>query len=203
MKIRIILPLFFLVSISIYSQEKEFTDLIFNDKSNFQILKIFKHKIPKRYLVLNQTTKFSDKNFHLTERELSEPEKSDEHSRFLNSYIFRNENLDKLFDEKEKIRLSLLAKNSTPKIIYTISNKNVKIIDNKKVAKKVYFQISEPLFTENENYAFLILDIYNFDKSSVSDDDDGYFLYGYVIFVFQKMNHNDWKIMDKYERIIF
>ena len=201
MKRHLFLIIFFLANL-FYCQEKQFIDLIFNNKSNFEILKTFKGKIPSKFLVLNETITFNECNFHLSKEELSEPEKSDEHSKFGNCYIFSNEKLDKLISEKEKLRLSSFTRKYKSKRLFPISNKNIKIIHNKRETKKFYFQVSETLYTENKEYAFVTVDIYNFNDWFVSKDDDGYYLFGYIIFIFKNNGDGKWNIIDKHERLI-
>lgn len=145
-------------SFSSFSQSKEIYDLAFSKKENFELLKIFGGKIPKKFQIMDSTTVLDSKIFYLENYDLKNPKtiqeiNNDEHHYYHSLYIFSDKTLDQLVEDSEKEKLSKKAN--------LISVKKIKIQGNnyctiKKSHKKgFFFIISEPLYSTNGKFAFI------------------------------------------------
>jgi hypothetical protein len=176
-----------------FSQTKELCDLAFSKKDNFKILTLFDDKIPNSFQIIDSTEAwipeiFFLENVNLKDKIVMEEIERDEHHPYHYAYLFSDELLDSKIEEKEKLRLSQIAKNSKSKKI-EIQGENYKTIKKFKRKKGFYFFVSEPIYSENEKFAFLRISIkrkYQF----LGEKSDDYF--GNLIIMFEKNEIGKW-----------
>ena len=183
----------FLYSVFGFSQTKELCDLAFSKKDNFDILKIFKGKIPNEFKIIDTTENWNPKIFYLENLNLNDKNvmaeiENDEHHPYHFAYLFSDKLLDIKVNETEKIRLSNIAKNIKSKN-YELKGKNYETVKQFKQKKGFYFLITEPIYSENGEFSFLKISIKNKDIF-LGEKWDEYF--GVLIIMFEKNQYGKW-----------
>ncbi|WP_281239925.1 hypothetical protein [Flavobacterium praedii] len=202
MKNKIIYLMFLLIGNFSFSQTNEFYKIIFENEENFSIIKILNGKIPKKFIIVDSTITFYPKSFWLDinlkdEKVLKEIEE-DEHHPYNNVYIFSTNKYDNLFNDNEKKYLSQACQNVKSKKIKILEKKYF-TVNNTKKTKGFYFLISEPIYTSNNKFAFIEVDI----KSKgvfLGEKTDDYF--GVLKIIFEKGENGIWKQIGNYEHLV-
>jgi hypothetical protein len=179
----------FLNSVFGFSQTKELCDLAFSNKDNFDILKIFKGKIPNEFKIIDSTEIWNPKIFYLENTNLNDKNvmseiANDEHHPYHFAYLFSDKLLDIKINETEKIRLSKLAENIKSNK-FEIKGKNYETVKRFRGKKGFYFFITEPIYSENGKFSFLEISIKNLGEKW-----DEYF--GILIIMFEKNESGKW-----------
>lgn len=197
-----LLFLIILQSLSGFSQDKELCDLAFSNKDNFRMLSTFSEKIPKKFKIIDSTITWNSKIFYLENINLNdslvmkEIEK-DEHNSFHSSYLFSNKILDSKIDLIEKQRLSKIARKIKSKKT-NIYGANYITIQKFKFKKGFYFFVSEPIYTKNNRFAFLKIDIQRKYKF-LGERLDEYL--GNLVIMFEKNQDKKWSTIYIHSRI--
>jgi hypothetical protein len=132
------------------------------------------------------------------ERQIKEIE-MDEHHPFNNVYIFSKKKLDSLFVDEEKKYLSNACQKIKSKKI-KINEKKYFTIENTDKIEGFYFLISEPVYSSDNKYAFIEVDIKSKYKMYGEKIDD---YYAVLKVIFQKDANENWKQIEIDERLIF
>ncbi|OYU56360.1 MAG: hypothetical protein CFE25_03725 [Chitinophagaceae bacterium BSSC1] len=198
------LVLLFLIIRSIcYSQEDLIIKLAFSDKSNFDITQKFGHTRPKKYWVLNKTNSWNATRFHLeediTNDSIRKELEQDEHSAYNNTYLFTDSILNQLFNESQKRHLFHLAEAKQPRQLIDTFKIFSLIPSFEKARNGFFFSISDPIFTQDKQYAFI--DIVTHRKDNETEDlNSSYF--GTTLLIFQHFRDKGWKRIKKVDRLI-
>jgi hypothetical protein len=188
-----ILILLFLNSIFGFSQTKELCDLVFSKKENFDIIEIFKGKIPNKFRIIDTTETWNPQVFYLENLNLNDKNvlaeiEKEEHHPYHYSYLFSNKLLDVKLNETEKISLSKKAQKSKSTKIQ-LKGENYETVERFKQKKGFYFLIAEPIYSEGEKFAFLAIIIKN-KGLFLGEDWDEY--YGVLTIMFEKNADKKW-----------
>lgn len=110
-----------------FSQTDVFYKSIFENEGNFKILKIFKGKIPKKFILVDSTTTIYPKSFwldlDLKEEKIIKELAEDEHHPYNNVYIFSQDQYNNLISDDEKKYLFEVCQN--------VKSKKIKITEKK------------------------------------------------------------------------
>ena len=185
---------FYLITISTFSQTKELCDIAFSKKENFEILKIFKDKIPNKFEIIDSTETWNPKTFYLENTNLDDQNvmkeiNKDEHHPYHFAYLFADKSLNKLIENSEKVKLSKVAIEIKSKKI-SLKGENYETVKEFNKKKGFYFLITEPIYSTNRNYAFLDISIKKKDKF-LGEKIDDYF--GNIIIMFLKNENGNWE----------
>lgn len=186
-----------------FPQDNTIIKLAFSDKTNFDITTSLGNKIPTVYYVLNMTDKWGKYRFHLDEDLTSDSVRRslelDEHSPYNHSYIFRDTVLARLFSEREKLQLYKLTQTIKPRQL-TDTFKLFKLIKSYNAAKYgFFFSVTDPIFTQDKQYAFV--DIITFKKDKETENiNDAYF--GTTILIYQNIKGEGWTRIKKRDHLI-
>lgn len=186
-----------------FSQDNTIIKLAFSDKTNFDIITRFYRKRPTTFYVLDKTDKWNPYRFHLDEDLTSDSVRKhlerDEHSHYNHSYIFRDTVLDKLFSESEKQRLYKLAQTRKPRQIAD-TFKLFKLIKSFNTAKYgFFFSVTDPIFTQDKQYAFVDIITYKKDKET---EKLNYAYYGTTLLIYQNIKGKGWIRVKKRDYLI-
>jgi len=203
MKNKLMYWAFLLISNLSFSQTDMFYKIIFENEDNFKILKIFNGKIPKKFIMLDSTITFYPKSFWLENIDLNDKKvikeiEDDEHHPFNNVYIFSITEYNNLFDENEKEYLSRACQKVKSKKI-KIAEKKYYTVDNTNRIKGFYFLVSEPVYTSDNRFAFIEVDIKQ-KSTFLGEKTDDYF--GVLKIIFEKDDNGVWKQIGNYDHII-
>lgn len=201
---RQLLVLSFLIISSIcYSQEDLIIKLAFSDKSNFDITQKFGHKHPKNYWVLNKTNSWNADRFHLeydiTNDSIRNELEKDEHSAYNNSYLFIDSILNQLFNESQKRHLFHLAQEKQPRQLIDTFKVFSLIPSFEKAKTGFFFSVTDPIFTQDKQYAFIDIIIHKKDKET-KDLNTSYF--GTTLLIYQYFKDKGWERIKKVDRLI-
>src|SRR4029079_12840865 len=122
------------------------------------------------FYVLDKTDKWNTYRFHLDEDLTSDSVRKrlehDEHSPYNHSYIFSDTVIDKLFSESEKHRMYKIAQTIRPRqFVHTFKLfKPIKSFDTAKYG--FFFSVTDPVFTQNKQYAFVDMITYKKEKET-------------------------------------
>ena len=183
-----------------YGQSEEIYRLTFSDKSNFKITTALGNKQPSQIYIINTTEPFYSKRFwldgiNLKSAKVLDEIKDDEHHPYHNVYLFKDEKLNSKFSDEEKKYLSAKAKLTKPKKI-NLKGTNYSTIKLSSEIKTFYFKTSEPIFSNDREYAFI-----NFTAfSSKSKNEENYFSDTCVIY--KRTNGKGWKKSGIVDRLI-
>jgi hypothetical protein len=194
---------FLIISSICYSQEDLIIKLAFSDKSNFDITKTFGHKRPKKFWVLNNTVSWNTDRFHLEEDinndSIRKALEKDEHSAYNNTYLFTDSILNQLFNESQKRQLFYLAEAKHPRQLIDTFKVFRLIPSFEKVRNGFFFSLSDPIFTQDKQYAFI--DITTHRKDNETEDlNSSYF--GTTLLIFQYFTNKGWIRIKKVDRLI-
>jgi hypothetical protein len=186
-----------------YSQDNALIKVVFKDKSNFDIITSLGGKMPNVFYVLNKTYKWNSYRFHLdadlTSDSVRKHLESDEHSPYNHTYIFKDTLLDRLISESEKQRMYELAQTIKPRQIAD-TFKLFKLIKSFDVAKYgFFFSVTDPIFTQDRQYAFVDLITLNKDKGT-ENINSAYF--ATTLLIYQNIKGKGWTRIQKLDRII-
>ena len=176
-----------------FSQTNELCDLVFSKRENFDIIEIFKGKIPHKFNIIDTTQTWNPEVFYLENLNLNDKNvlaeiEKEEHHPYHYIYLFSNKLLDVKLNETEKINLSKKAHKSRSYNIQ-LKGENYETVKRFKQKKGFYFLITEPMYSENEKFAFLSIIIK--DKGLfLGDDWDEYF--GVLTIMFEKNTDRKW-----------
>jgi len=196
--------LFFLMMGNLcFSQSDVFYKIIFENEDNFRIIKILNGKMPKKILVVDSTITFYSKSFWLDNIDLKDEKvikeiQEDEHHPFNNVYIFSQIEYNALFSDDEKKYLSKACQKIKSKKI-KINEKNYFTVDTTDKIKGFYFLISEPVYTSNNKFAFVEVDIKQ-KELFLGEKLDNY--YGILKIIFEKDENGIWKQIGNYDHLI-
>jgi hypothetical protein len=202
MKSKLICLIFFMIGNFCFSQTDVFYKIIFENENNFRIIKILGSKIPKKFILVDSTITFYPKSFwldiNLKDEKVIKEIAEDEHHPFNNVYIFSKNEYNNLFSDHEKKYLSNVSENAKSKKI-KIAEKKYFTVDVTKKVKGFYFLISEPIYTSNNKFAFVEVDIK--EKSTfLGEKMDNYF--GVLKIIFEKDENGIWKQIGNYDHLI-
>lgn len=194
---------FLIISSICYSQEDLIIKLAFSDKSNFDITQKFGHKRPKNYWVLNKTVSWNADRFHLeediTNDSIRKELEKDEHSAYNNTYLFTDSILNQLFNESQKRHLFHLAEAKQPRQLND-TFKVFRLIPSFEKAKTgFFFSLSDPIFTQDKQYAFIDIATHRKDKET-EDLNSSYF--GTTLLIYQYFTNKGWIRIKKVDRLI-
>lgn len=190
--------LILLISLKAHSQAKEIYHLTFTDKSNFNIVTSLDHKLPKTLLIIDTTKGWNLKRFWLPDFDGKDKQKVikqvqyDEHHPYFHSYLFSDTSLDRLFTDSVKQALYEKSKKIKSKTI-SLVGPNYKTIRSSNKIKGYYFNVSEPIFSDDKNFAFIDLTIFYKEKYN-QPLNETYF--GTICIVYQRQG-NGWKKIAK------
>lgn len=194
---------FLIISSICYSQEDLIIKLAFSDKSNFDLTQKFGHKRPKNYWVLNKTNSWNADRFHLKEDisndSIRKELELDEHSAYNNTYLFTDSFLNQLFNESQKNYLFQLAEaKQSRQLIDTF--KVFRLIPSFEKAKTgFFFSVTDPIFTQDKQYAFIDIATHKKDKET-EHLNTSYF--GTTLLIFQYFKDKGWERIKKVDRLI-
>jgi len=186
-----------------FSQDNGIIKLAFSDKSNFDITTRLDNKKPTVFYVLNKTDKWSTYRFHLDEDLTSDSVRKklerDEHSPYNHSYIFRDTLLDRLFTDMEKQRLYSLAQSIKPRQLAD-TFKLFKLIKAFDLAKNgFFFSVTDPIFTQNKQYAFIDITTYKKDKET---EELNHAYFGMTLLIYENIKGKGWTRIKKLDYLI-
>ncbi len=186
-----------------FSQANGLINLVCKDRSNFDITTRFDNKKPNVYYVLNKTDKWNTYRFYLNEDLSSETVRKqlerDEHSPYNHSYIFRDTTLDRLFSHTEKQYLYRFAKSMKPRQL-TGTFKVFKLIKSFNAARNgFFFSMTDPIFNQDKQYAFVDITTYKKDKET-EELNDAYF--GTSLLIYQNIKGKGWIRIKKIDYLI-
>lgn len=186
-----------------FSQDEGIIKLAFSDKSNFDITTFLDSKKPTTYYVLNKTDKWNTYRFHLDEDLTSDSVRKkleqDEHSYYNHSYIFRDTVTDRLFSDMEKQRLYKLGQSIQPRQLVD-TFKIFKLIKSFDVAKNgFFFSVTDPIFTQDKQYAFIDITTYKKDKET---EELNYAYFGMTLLIYKNIEGKGWTRIKKFDYLI-
>jgi hypothetical protein len=200
---QLLVLLFLIISSICYSQEDLIIKLAFSDKSNFDITQKFGHKRPKNYWVLNKTNSWNADRFHLeediTNDSIRKELELDEHSAYNNTYIFTDSLLNQLFSESQKKYLFHLAEAKQPRQLIDTFKIFSLIPSFEKAKTGFFFSVTDPIFTQDKQYAFIDIATHKKDKET-EDLNTSYF--GTTLLIYQYFKDKGWKKIKKVDRLI-
>lgn len=200
---RIFLLLSTFITTALLGQTKEIYRLTFSDKTNFRLTTLLDHKMPEKFFILDTTEKWNSNRFWLTDFDGNDKQKviekiqHDEHHLYFHTYLFTDTLLNKLLTDEKKKQLSNKSKKINSKHI-TLSGTNYKTITSSKKIKGFYIVTSEPVFSDDNEFAFIDLTVY-YKQNNKQDFNETYF--GKIAISFQKQN-NQWKKIAKKDWLI-
>jgi hypothetical protein len=186
-----------------FSQNEGIIKLAFSDKSNFDITTFLDNKKPTAYYVLNKTDKWNTYRFHLDEDLTSDSVRKkleqDEHSYYNHSYIFRDTVVDRLFIDMEKEQLYRHAQSIQPRQLAD-TFKVFKLIKSFDAAKNgFFFSVTDPIFTQDKQYAFIDITTYKKDKETLELN---YAYFGMTIVIYKNIEGKGWTRIKKFDYLI-
>jgi len=186
-----------------FSQDSGIIKLAFSDKSNFDITTRLDNKKPTVFYVLNKTDKWNTYRFHLDEDLTSDSVRKklerDEHSPYNHSYIFRDTLFDRLFTEMEKQHFYRLAQSIKPRQLAD-TFKLFKLINSFDAAKDgFFFSVTDPIFTQDKQYAFIDITTYKKDKET---EELNYAYFGMTLLIYQNIKGKGWTRIKKLDYLI-
>lgn len=186
-----------------FSQEYEILKLAFKDSFNFDITRALGNIKPTRYYVLNKTNNWNRYRFHidddLTTESVIKKLKQDEHSRYNHSYSFKDTLLNKLFNESEKQYLIKLSKSIQPRqLIDTF--KVFRLVKSFKKAKSgFFFSVSEPIYSQNKQFAFLDITTFKKDKET---KELKFAYFSHTLLIYKNLEEKGWTRIKKIDYLI-
>ncbi len=204
MKNKLICLMFLFICNFCFSQADTFYKIIFENKKNFDIVKILGGRIPKKFILVDSTVLFYPKSFWLDNIDLKDEKvikeiEEDEHHPFNNVYIFSQKEYDVLISDDEKKYLSQACQKFKSKKI-KIAEKKYFTVETTNNLDGFYFLVSEPVYSSNNQFAFVEVDI----KSKgvfLDEKTDEYF--GVLKIIFSKDANGIWKQIGNYGHLIF
>ncbi|WP_417952585.1 hypothetical protein [Flavobacterium sp. LB3P21] len=203
MKNKLTYLLFLLFTNLCFSQTDTFYKIIFENEKNFETIKILNGRIPKKFILVDSTVTFYPKSFWLDNIDLKDEKvikeiENDEHHPFNNVYIFSQKKYNVLFSDDEKEYLSKACKKAKSKKIKITEKKYFTVSSTNKI-KGFYFLVSEPVYTSNNKFAFVQVDIKQ-KGSFLGEKTDDY--YGVLKIIFEKDENEIWKQIGNYEHLV-
>ena len=203
-KNKLICLMFLFICNFCFSQADTFYKIIFENKKNFDIVKILGRRIPKKIILVDSTVLFYPKSFWLDNIDLKDEKvikeiEEDEHHPFNNVYIFSQKEYDVLISDDEKKYLSQACQKFKSKKI-KIAEKKYFTVETTNNLDGFYFLVSEPVYSSNNQFAFVEVDI----KSKgvfLDEKTDEYF--GVLKIIFSKDANGIWKQIGNYGHLIF
>jgi hypothetical protein len=186
-----------------FTQDEGIIKLAFSDKSNFDITTFLDNKKPTAYYVLDKTDKWNTYRFHLDEDLTSDSVRKkleqDEHSYYNHSYIFRDTVTDRLFNDTEKQHIYRLAQSIQPRQLVD-TFKIFKLIKSFDVAKNgFFFSVTDPIFTQDKQYAFIDITTYKKDKET---EEINYAYFGMTLLIYKNIEGKGWTRIKKFDYLI-
>ncbi|MDB5229208.1 MAG: hypothetical protein JWN76_13 [Chitinophagaceae bacterium] len=192
-----------LLATKVFGQTEEIYRLTFSDKSNFKLTTRLDHKLPKTFFIIDTTEAWNSDRFWLTDFDNKNKEQviksiqNDEHHPYFHSYLFSDTVLDKFFSDKEKQKLCKKSKALKSKPIH-LKGSNYKTITSSRNTKGFYFVTSEPIISDDKEFAFIDLTVF-YKETYKQLLNDTYF--GTIGIVFQKQGKS-WKRIAKKDWLI-
>lgn len=202
MKHLLLIP-FLLISFLCFSQESLIIKLVFSDRTNFKITESFGNQRPKNYRVLVKTNTWNASRFHLEEDlaidSVRKELENDEHSSYNNTYLFTDSLLNQLFNESQKKYLFHLAESKPPRQLTDTFSVFRLIPSFEKAKYGFFFSVTDPIFTQDKQYAFIDIATHKKDKET-ADLNTSY--YGTTLLIYQYFNDKGWIKIKKVDRLI-
>lgn len=203
MKKKLISLLFLLLSNLCFSQTDRFYKIIFENEKNFEIIKILNGRIPKKFIIVDTTVTFVPESFWLENIDLKDEKvikeiENDEHHPFNNVYIFSQNKYNVLFTDDEKEYLSKACRKAQSNKIRITEKKYFTVSSTNRI-KGFYFLVSEPVYSSNNKFAFIEIDIKQ-KGTFLGEKTDDY--YGVLKIIFEKDDNGVWKQIGNYEHLV-
>ncbi|MBN8836373.1 MAG: hypothetical protein J0I09_03890 [Sphingobacteriia bacterium] len=193
-----------LIAISVFGQTDEIYRLTFRDTSNFRLTTLLDRKMPKMFVIIDTTEVWNGNRFWLNDFDNKNKEniikqiQNDEHHPYFHSYLFSDPALDKIFPDKTKQELRDKSKSFKSKKI-KLNGENYKTVSSSKRLRGFYFVTSEPIFSDDNNFAFIDMTVF-YKDSDKQPFNETYF--GSIALIFQKtgdswtrIGKKDWLIL--------
>jgi hypothetical protein len=186
--------LFSIFAINSFAQSDEIYKLTFSDTSNFRITTYLDHKRPTKYFIIDTTGTWRKERFWLNEPNPKSAQaiirmERDEHHPYNHTYLFKDTALDVLMNDSEKQSLSQKAEILKSKKI-ALNGQHYSTVSNSKNIKGFYFVITEPIFTKDQNFAFIDMIVF-YKENRKQDLNETYF--GTICVIYEKQPDNKWK----------
>lgn len=176
--------------------------LVLEDRSNFELMNLMEEKMPKIILVSDTTAAWSKGTFWLDGIDLKnaaiqKDQEADEHSVYNSQYLFKDSSVDKLINNQEKILLEQKAGN-LPRVGMSLSGSNYRSIHSSKDAKHFYVIFTQPVYSSDEEFAFISFLIYINEKDTGEEGDE---CFGYATLIYSHQ-YGNWRRIYKRERLM-
>jgi hypothetical protein len=182
-----------------FGQHFDLIKLALEDSSNFNLTKALDNQKPQHIFLLEETdvwnpTRFKIENVDLSSETQIQSFKTDEHHPYNWSYLFKDSVLNQLISEKEKDLLFKKAVTTKSKRL-TLKGSNFSLIRSyKKAGIGYFFSISEPLYTEDQEFAFIDFNIFYKEPKDMKIRDCSF---GTTCLVYKRTNTGWQKLKEK------
>lgn len=164
-----------------FSQNSEIYTLVFNDKNNFDYLNLYDKNNLDKLIIFNiydkthfwNTNYFKIRDINVNDTKVIDSIKYYDRHPYNHTYLFKKENLKKIFNDSEQEYLYQKAINNGGKRFLKF-NDNISIIITFPETG-IYFTISSVIYSSDNQYAFLYVGVFQ---------DLDYF--GKTFFIFKK-----------------
>jgi hypothetical protein len=194
MKALLVIPVLFF-SFLAFSQD-EILRLAFKDKSNFDITTLLANKRPKKFYVLSTTDQWNSYRFYLNEKDMADRR---EHSPYMHSYIFKDTMLNRMISDSEKLYLYEMSRMLKPRTLAGSFPEFILVKSFRDIKKGFFFSVTDPVFTTDNQYAFIDIIIYKKDDR-IKELNDSQF--GHTLLIFQKLGNKEWTRIKKINYLI-
>lgn len=163
--------IFFLIlflSQELRAQQFDWPAIIFEDSSNFRILRSFDDKFPKKYIVISESLQWGPERFKLDESSEDSTVRAkiarSEHHLYNSYYIFRDTQLNKLISPAEKQYLFDQASTQNSRAMPVNKSKYRLIKSYETAPPGFFFHVSSPIYSTDKNIAYVDVCIYKKTK---------------------------------------
>lgn len=177
---------------SVKSQEDTLIKHALSDRSNFEIMAWLsnKHQMPKKFYIFDTTLSWNANRFYLPGFGVGPDKKpGDEHHAYYHSYLFRDSTLNMLFPIEEKIKLFEKSGTSKHEKIRIKTSIAQTIPSYENVRSGFILWVSSPIYSTDNNYAFIDFTILEKGKSEISLNE----AYHSTVCVVYKKENNKWR----------
>ena len=192
-----------LIATSAFAQTDEIYRLTFSDTSNFRLTTILDHKMPKAFVIIDTTEAWNSNRFWLKDFDgkskaiVIKKIQHDEHHPYFHTYFFSDSTLDSIFPDQTKRQFAEKSRSFRSRKV-KLQGENYKTVSSSNKVKGFYFVISEPMFSDDKNFAFLDMTVFYKENGRQSFNET---YYGSIALVFQKIG-NTWKRIGKKDWLI-
>jgi hypothetical protein len=191
------------------SQADTISQLLFGDRSNFEITARFGNQRFATVHVLRTTDKWESCRFFLkddvTSDSVMQAIGSDEHHHYNNCFIFKDPKLNTLFTASDKEHLYRCALALKPRRLVKRPD-TYRLIKSYKTAKPGYFySLTDPIFSLDKQFAFI--ELVSYFKPRKHEKAEGYNQYNTTYFartflIFQNTREKGWTRVEKIDYLI-